>query len=409
MRKVFATLLLAALAIMACGNKTTNPPTVITPIRISTPSNGATLHDRQLIHAVAGEGYSFTRVDFLIDGDSVVSDAVPPYDYQWNIFTYASGSHHTLQARGNTADSTFLSAVVNVEVAFSSGFSYVSTYSSSSQQINGVQNYGNVLFVSSGTNGVEALDISNLSSPIFRSRLTTSGFVLHTDVEYPYIYMADRDQRVLQADFSDIDSLMPLFAYSSQSQISDLAVSDNFLFVVEYDALSILRQFNLTPYTDSRMQLNDHLNYIVARHDTAFVVGNLSFFIIDCHTPSSSHIVGTYNNLDQAQGVAVADTFAFIANSGGGVLALSIADPGNPRFLARFNSGQMIVTVDVGDGVLFAGATTGQIYALDYHTAGSIGLLYEFDASNQVREIDYRDNYVYVAASSNVDILRFIR
>lgn len=407
MRKLFALLLTAALAITACDENTTNPPSVVTPLRISSPSNGSTLRDKQVIHAVAGDGYSYTRIDFLVDGDSIYSDVSAPYDYQWNIFEYASGSSHSLQVRGYTADTTYLSAAINVQLSFSSGFSFVSTYSSLSQQANGVINYGNAIFVSNGINGLELIDISSLTSPVFRSRYSTSGYALHADIEYPYVYIADRDQKVLQADFSDPDTILPLFSYSSQSQVSDVAVSANYLFAAETDGLSILRLFNLTPY--SRLSFSDHLNYVVARHDTAFVVGNSSFVIVNCTNPNSPEIVGSYSNLSLAQGAVVIDTFAFVASSGAGVVALSISNPENPRELARYNPGQAIVTVDVGDGVLFAGATTGQVYALDYHTAGTIGLLHLFNDGNQIKEIDYRDNYIFVAATSNVDILRFIR
>lgn len=407
MKKLIALFLTAALAFTACDDNTTNPPTVITPLRISSPSSGSTLRDKQVIHAVAGEGYSYTRIDFLVDGDSIFSDASAPYDYQWNIFEYESGSSHSLQVRGFTADTTYLSSTVSVQLSFTSGFSLVSTYSSLSQQANGVINYGDAIFVSNGVNGLELIDISSISSPVFRSRYSTSGYALHADIEYPYVYIADRDQKVLQADFSDPDTILPLFTYTSQSQVSDVAVSANYLFVAETDGLSILRLFNLNPY--SRQSFSDHLNYVVARHDTAFIVGNSSFFIVDCTNPNSSEIIGSYDNLSLAQGAAVIDTFAFVASSGAGLVALSIANPENPRELARYNPGQSIVTVDVGDGILFAGASTGQVYALDYHIAGTISLLHLFNDGNQIKEIDYKDNYLFVAATSNVDILRFIR
>jgi len=349
-------------------------------------------------------------VDFFIDGDSVSTDMSTPFEYLWNIFSYSTGTNHTLQVRGTTADSAYTSSIISVQLSYTTGLSLVSTYSSLSQQANGVKNYENALFVSNGVSGLDLIDISNLTAPVFRSRYSTSGYALHSDTDYPYVYMADRDQKVWMADFSDPDTLLSMFSYTAGNQVSDVAVSQNFLFVADGNNLSVLRLFNLTPYTNGTLNLSDHLNYLIARHDTAFIVSNSSFFIVDCGNPNTSlNIVGTFGNLNLAQGVAVVDTFAFIANGGAGLKALSISDPENPRELASYNPGQSFVTVDAGDGVLFAGATTGQIYALDYGTPGSLSLLHSYDGGNQVKEIDYRDNYLFVAATSNVDILRFIR
>ena len=406
MRKILAIITLAFPAIMACDPNIINPPTPAAPIAISSPTNGSTLHDRQIVRTVVDNSYIFNRVEFLIDEDSVYSDSTSPYQYEWNIFEFNSGTSHTLQAVGYTNDSTFVSAIVNVQLSYTTGFSFISTFGSLSQQASGVINYGDALFVSNGISGLELIDISNLSSPVFRSRFSASGYALHADIEYPYVYIADRDQKVSKADFSDPDTMIEENTQSFTSQVSDVAVSDNYLFVAETDKLTIVRLSNLTQY--SNLSFSDHLNYVVARHDTAFVVGNNSFSIVNCYNPNSIAIVGSYNSLSLGQSVALADTFAFVASSDAGVFVFSINDPENPRELARFNSGLSFVTVDAGDGILFAGAATGQIFALDYHTAGTISLIDQYSSGNQIKELDYNNNYLYVAASSNVDILRYV-
>jgi hypothetical protein len=120
-------------------------------------------------------------------------------------------------------------------------------------------------------------------------------------------------------------------------------------------------------------------------------------------------MVGLYNNLSQGKGVAVADTFAFIANGSDGVIALSIADPTNPRFLARFNPGQVMTTVAAGNGFLFAGSYSNMVYALDYTSQpDTITVVDNFNVGNLVEEIAFNSNYLYVAANTDVDILRFV-
>jgi hypothetical protein len=63
--------------------------------------------------------------------------------------------------------------------------------------------------------------------------------------------------------------------------------------------------------------------------------------IVDISNPESTYVVGNYVTYGwDANGVAVRDTFAYIAlsPSGGGLLVLSIADPTSPLFLVQDGS-----------------------------------------------------------------------
>ncbi len=405
MKTKLVLILSALLALMACKSDVVSPPT-LTPITIVNPHNGAVLGDPVVIAAVPGEGFAFTRVDFFIDSTLVGSDSIPAYQFEWNIFTEQSGSSHIIYAVGLTADSFYVSAAVTVTVEFSRGFSFVSTYHPGSQHVVGVTNFYNVLFVSEGDGGLEVLDITSRTLPRFRSRLVTGGQALHSDVLFPFVYVAELN-RVEMADFQNVDSLITVSEYQLQSLKRSVAVSENFVFSAENDGLSILSQTRLQPF--SRMSFTqDLLNYVVARHDTAFVVGNNALYIVDCSTPSAAHIVGSYGGLNLAKSVAVADTFAFIANGDAGVLALSIDNPANPRFLARYNPGQNFTSVAAGDGFLFAGSNSSQVHALIYSVPDSLIFFSGSDVSGLVQEIKYRSNYLYVAALSAVDIVRFV-
>jgi len=407
MKSMILSVLVALAIFMACEDNTITPP-VSTPISISSPADGAVLHDIQLIRAISQSGLSFDSVDFYIDSTFITRDSIAPFEYQWNIFIYTSNTMHSIYAVGFDGDSTYVSDLVTVTVLFPSGFSISSTYSPSSQRAVGVTSYGNVLFVSSADAGLEMLDISVRSAPQFLSRYNSPGQALHSDVGFPYVYIADRDQGVVSAIFSDIDSIIPQFHYSTQSLAIDVAASSRFLFVAENDALSVLALSDLSEY--SRLAFpQDILKYVVARHDTAFIAGSSSFYIVDCTSPSSPAIVSTYDNLSVARAVAVLDTFAFIANGSDGVIALSIADPPNPRFLARFNPGLIVTAVSAGDNTLFAGTNAGFIYALDYASPGTLELLDQVDINALIEEIEYRDNYVYAAATNNVNIIRYVR
>jgi hypothetical protein len=410
MKKALFTFLAAMAFALACDNKTTSPPPVETrPIRIVSPDNGSTLRDSQYIQAVAGSGYSFETVDFYIDTLLVAVDSTYPYLYFWNIFNYDPDIIHPLYVIGNTADTTadssYMSDVVLVNLDFVQGFSFAGTYQPGSQNALGVTNYYEVLFVSLGDAGVEMLDVRDKTAPDFLARYDTPGQALHTDVGFPFVYIADSDAGLTAADFSDVDSIMFSDVYDPQNQVFDVALSESFVIVAENDLVTVL-DFQLVPL--GQVNISQVPNYIVARHDTAFVVCNNSFYIIDCTPPSNPQIISFFDPGNLARAVAVADTFVFIANGDGGVIALSIDEPASPRVLAQFDPAPNIVAVDASDGLLFAGANSGEVYALSYNTPDTLIVVGNYTGSNLLEEIDYNANYLYVAAHTNVDILRFV-
>ena len=86
------------LMVSACEKTTEPDPIYEDPITITSPANNSSVNGIVTINTVVGEDYSFTRVDFYIDGDSVYSDPSSPYRYTWDTSIYESTSSHQLQA-----------------------------------------------------------------------------------------------------------------------------------------------------------------------------------------------------------------------------------------------------------------------------------------------------------------------
>jgi hypothetical protein len=405
MKKTLLISLAAVLFFAACKNKTTQPE--IIPLSISFPANGAVLTDSPIIHVMPGSGFSFSLVDLFIDSTLVFTDSIAPYLYSWNIFSYPNNSSHIIKAVGYTADSTYAAGPISVTISVTRGFYFMSHYQPSSQNAVGVTSYNNLLFISTGDAGLEMIDISNRTVPQFLARYNTPGQALKTAVNSSRVYIADRDQGVTMANYTQLDSIIPLAHLSTQGLVIGIALSGNLVLVAENDYLQILRQADLD--TLFRMSFSqDVLNYIVARSDTAFIVGNSGFYIVDC-TSLPARLVGSYGNLSVGRSAVVADTFAFIANSSEGVIALSISDPTHPRFLARFNPNLIITSVAAGNSTLFAGTNSGVIYALNYGTPDALQLLDQFSGENYIEELSFQNYYLYAAARSGVEILRYIR
>ncbi len=412
MRLRFAVILLILPLLFGCdGDNVTEPPEP-TPIRITSPSNNATLEDPVTVVATAGSGYSFTRVDFYIDGDSIWSDNSAPYQYYWNIFVYPSGSQHEIHAIGHAADTSYTSAIITVNVVITRGFSFLSAYVPNSLVAYGVTTYPNVMFVSTGDPGLEVINISSKSSPRYLSRYDSFGLAMKADISFPFVYIADRDEGALRVDFSDVGLLVLTGIYNTPGLANDVAVSENYLYVADQDGIAIADISNPdTLIFINRQELPTAVNYVVVRGDTAFVTNVEGFYVIDFTNPYFPDILGgaPYITQGQAQAVAVKDTFAFIADGIEGVIALSIDDPSNPRFLARYAVEQAVSTVDVGDSTLFIGAFSGGVYALDYSQPDTLRLIDQFESNNLVWQVHSSPPYLYAATSGGVSILRFVR
>ncbi len=396
--------------LLSCKNKTTAPGEQLA-ISITSPANNSVLADPVYITAAVGSGYTMRRVDFFIDGDSVASDSIAPYYYFWNIYQHSSGTNHILLAVGHTADSTYNSQIINVSLSYSHLFTKLSSVTISPADARGVAEYGGLLFLTDGDAGVMTYDIRYLGSPSFLGRYDTPGSALRADVNGFELFIADKGQGVLRLDASNGDTLISKGRYVTQTFANDVAVSGHYLFIAENDGFSIvnrsdpdtLRSIAYLAFT------SDLLNKVVARHDTAFIVGNSNFYIVDCTSPTSAQILCTYSGLSLAKGVAVVDSFAFIADGTGGVLALSISHPTTPRFLDRFVNGEIFNTVDVGDSTLFAGSESGKIYSFVYTLPDSLRLIQTQTVGTNVRDVRSHWPYLFVAATSEVAIFRYIR
>ncbi|WP_211840797.1 extracellular catalytic domain type 1 short-chain-length polyhydroxyalkanoate depolymerase [Pseudoxanthomonas sacheonensis] len=94
-----------------------NAPTV----SLTAPANGASVSGTVTVSATASDDIGVDRVEFLLDGTLLGSDASAPYSISWNSATASTGNH-TLQARAfDLVDNVGTSATVAVNVLEGSG------------------------------------------------------------------------------------------------------------------------------------------------------------------------------------------------------------------------------------------------------------------------------------------------
>lgn len=89
------------------------PPTAA----ITSPANGATVSGTVNIAATASDNIGVDRVEFLLDGATLGSDASAPYTFAWNSATASNGSHALAARAVDLVGNTGVSAQVNVTIS----------------------------------------------------------------------------------------------------------------------------------------------------------------------------------------------------------------------------------------------------------------------------------------------------
>jgi hypothetical protein len=400
-----------SLLVAGCDNNPTEPEEEM-PITITIPSDGDVLMVPITILAHIGSGYSITDVEFYIDGSLRWIDNNAPFEYYWNIYEYENNSEHTITATGYTADTSYTSSQVSVTISLEEGLAFVSTYRPATDQTFGVTDYGGIMFVATGSEGVEVIDISDITFPQYISRFESEGQALKVDAQYPDLFIADLSGGAIRTDFSDPDSLVETGSYSIDVQANDIAISGDIAFVADQNGFIVLDN----TVSDSlvslfRSELFSGSNYVIARNDTAYITNISNLYIIDATIPESPSIVSTYNTSGFASSIALVDTFVFVGDGSEGVISLSISDPEVPEYLARYDVVQANVSaVETGDSTLFIGTFSGEVIALDYTQADTliaIDNLVIQDAS--INHLHYDSPYLFAAGLDGVSIIRFIR
>ncbi|MGQ9708669.1 MAG: T9SS type A sorting domain-containing protein [bacterium] len=123
--------------------------------------------------------------------------------------------------------------------------------------------------------------------------------------------------------------------------------------------------------------------------------------IFDIASPESIALLGRYNTPGIANGVAVKDSFAFIADRFNGILVLSVAEPEHPRLVSSVSL-PGVVDVTVRDSLLFAGGEAVMIYSI----ANPSNLQLVSSVSGvSVNRLAVRDSFCFVAAQVGLVII----
>ena len=183
---------------------------------------------------------------------------------------------------------------------------------------------GNYAYLADGPAGLRVYDVSTPESPVHLGQYNTPGTALAVTVAGNYAYIADKNKGLQIVDVSSPSAPTWVGAYEEMTQARGVAVLDNYAYVA--DSNLGLQIIDVTDPTSPTWigGLDTTYAYGVAVDGQYAYVADLSGGVrmIDVTNPAAPALVFTYPSSD-AQNVVLDDTYAYVADGAGGLLLLS--------------------------------------------------------------------------------------
>ncbi|MFO7651815.1 MAG: hypothetical protein R6X13_10810 [bacterium] len=262
-----------------------------------------------------------------------------------------------------------LDSVVAVDVADPAQPVVVGSVRTGAGEVTGVALYGNLCLLSCAEGELVVLDVTDRTAPEPYSTLTIP------DDDYPVaVAMVDSVACVL-AEEQGLLTVLGLGQQSSRvvgnAPAYDLSravamAGSHALVASGYDGLRVLDLSNrAAPREAAVLDLDDRVLSVAVSGSRAFVGGYFYLSVVDVADPARPALLGRAACL-RANGVAVADTLAFVAQDNHDFVVYSVADPAQPYRMGSLELDDDANDVAVAGGIAYvADDNTGGLYAID--------------------------------------------
>jgi len=392
---------------------------VANKIFISYPQSGATIGDSITVIVSAGSITGITRIDLYIDGDSVFTDANPPYRYFWSTHNVQSGVSHSVYAVAWLADTSYISDSITVMVEIVSGIHIISEFQTTGSAVKLIPSDNAArLYVAASDNGVEAYDISNPYTPFFLYNINTNGSAVAVDTWQEYLFIAEGSNGVSVWNVSNPDSAVFMDRYDTPEGAVNLEFdpSDSMLYIADSYSLQILEMDALFHF-DYRgsLQTATALNDIAVNGNYVHLGSADGLMIADVSNPSNpAYVGGIYHTATPIVGLLSFAGHDYLAKGAGGIEIVSFGILPSPESQADFNTNgaaQMIAFRNGGDSdYIYVADGINGVMIFNYLESDSsrIVSLENIDTQGYAYDIVYQAGLIYVADNARFLILRYV-
>jgi len=224
---------------------------------------------------------------------------------------------------------------------------------------------GNRAYVADGQAGLTVFDITDPEAPVFLGSITDSlNEAWGVAVADSYVFLAYGNKELMVVDARRPDSLVavgfleyPQPAYgldvAIQDSLVDIAASAQFIVVNVADPVhpNLIFQYYY-PHNCRGVALAGRHGYVVCEQ-----LG-LASWQLDTFPPLQ---IGSLNTSGNARGIAVQDSYAYVADGRNGLVVIDVSNPARPALVATVQLSGYANAVAVRDTLAFLGCGTGGI------------------------------------------------
>jgi len=408
MRTFISICLSAALLFAACEKGTTPEPVYTDPITIIDPDNNTSVTGALTIRTAVGQDYTFEKVVFYIDGDSVSTDLMAPYTYLWDTSEYSNGSVHHIWAVAYDSTDSYTSDTVTVTVTIpvTYEFTYKSSFTFTSPAVR-VASEGSHLYVALGPDGLSVLDITDVNSPTRIFSFDSADDIKGVASDLPYLVTAESDIGIRLFSYtSNPDTFTARSVFATQGRAWNVKVIGNMIYVADNNALQIASISNYTISAVNRISLEyGVVKDVDAVGSTVYVLDVNGVSAYNVSQPASPVFIARYAQFDGlCQSVSTDGEHVFVGTTS--ELKMLTAGLVFETNLSRAGGFTGVFAVD---SIVFAsaGGSTGGAWAYDYSSGSSLVELDHYTLNETSNDIAYANGYVFLASQTKVSIFSF--
>jgi len=283
---------------------------------------------------------------------------------------------------------------------------------------------GDSAFIADGPSGVQAINISNLSSPISLDSYSTPDWAMDVFISGDYAYIACHFSGLQVIDISDPTNLVFAGSYDTPNSSRGVFVSGDYAYIADY--LSGLQVIDISDPTNpsfaGSIDTPDRAKSVFISGDFAYISDATSGLqVIDISSPASPTFAGSCNTPNDADDVFISGDFAYVADGDSGLQVIDISDPTSPTivgsydtpddawgiyisgdyaYVADFTSGLQVINISDPTNPTFAGSYDTPSWCYDVFISGDYAYIADDTSGLQVIKISDVISPNYIGAES---------
>lgn len=278
----------------------------------------------------------------------------------------------------------------------------VGSYSDGGDPMNVVVR-GNYAYMAEWNEGLEILDITNLTHPIEIAQLNV-GVAVNLALSENCAFLATSNRGIQIVNISTPSQPTLLTHYDEAGNYHDIKIVGHYAYALEYyEGLQILDISDPEHPSAVGQYYGGEFGYGLDIVDSyAYLANNLAgFLVIDISDPTNPTQVGEYTTNGQEIDVTIAGHYAYVADGWKGLKILDVHDPAHILKLGEISEGELCNDIQVSGNYAFMAYVDVGVKVFDIRDPTSPFKAAQYENGGSGRGVWVDNNYLFVADAVN--------